>query len=220
MKANDQIMSKNSYLDRILIAFDQGLRALYVSPTSARTCPLTVRKLNTKPLSPQDKTTSGAFMRVNHVGEVCAQALYSAQALSSQSPRLRGFFERARKEEIDHLAWTRQRLYELGDRPSLLNPLWYAGAFSLGMAAGCFGDEVSLGFVMETENQVESHLRNHLERLPSSDLQSQAIVAQMAHDEAEHGYEAAQLGGAELPLPIKGLMKAAAKFMTTVAHHV
>jgi ubiquinone biosynthesis monooxygenase Coq7 len=163
---------------------------------------------------------SGALMRVNHVGEVCAQALYTAQALTSPTPQLKAFFERARTEETDHLAWTRQRLNELGDRPSLLNPLWYAGAFTLGLAAGHLGESVSLGFVMETERQVEAHLHSHLGLLPAEDLASRAIVAQMALDEAGHGVEAAQLGGTELPTPVKSLMKAAAKVMTTVAHYV
>jgi ubiquinone biosynthesis monooxygenase Coq7 len=159
-------------------------------------------------------------MRVNHVGEVCAQALYTAQALTSPTPQLKAFFERARTEETDHLAWTRQRLTELGDRPSLLNPLWCAGAFTLGLAAGRLGESVSLGFVMETERQVEDHLHSHLDRLPAEDLTSRAIVAQMALDEAGHGVEAAQLGGTELPTPVKSLMKVAAKVMTTVAHYV
>jgi len=169
---------------------------------------------------PQLQATSGRLMRVNHVGEICAQALYAAQALTSPTDQVRAFFQRAQKEENDHLAWTRQRLTELGDRPSLLNPVWYAGAFALGLAAGNIGEAVSLGFVMETERQVEAHLNSHLERLPTEDLASRAIVAQMALDEAEHGAEAAQLGGTELPAPVKALMKTAAKVMTTVAHYV
>jgi len=159
-------------------------------------------------------------MRVNHVGEICAQALYAAQALTSPTDQVRAFFQRAQKEEIDHLAWTRQRLTELGDRPSLLNPVWYAGAFALGLATGGMGEAVSLGFVMETERQVEAHLYSHLERLPKEDLASRAIVGQMARDEAEHGAKAAQLGGTELPVPVKALMKTAAKVMTTVAQYV
>jgi ubiquinone biosynthesis monooxygenase Coq7 len=159
-------------------------------------------------------------MRVNHVGEVCAQALYTAQALTSPTPKLKAFFEQARIEETDHLAWTRQRLAELGARPSLLNPLWYAGAFALGLAAGRLGEAISLGFVMETERQVEAHLQSHLDRLPAEDFISRAIVTRMAQDEASHGAEAAHLGGVELPAPIKGLMSLAAKVMTTVAHYV
>ena len=173
-----------------------------------------------KPLTTQDQAAAGALMRVNHVGEVCAQALYTAQALTSPTPQLKAFFEQARTEETDHLAWTRQRLTELGARPSLLNPLWYAGAFALGLAAGRFGQAVSLGFVMETERQVEAHLHSHLDRLPAEDLASRVIVTQMALDEGSHGAVAAQLGGSELPVPVKGLMTAAAKVMTTVAHYV
>jgi len=179
-----------------------------------------VEEVDAPPLLSHEQAMSGALMRVNHVGEVCAQALYTTHALTSSSPKLKAFFERAREEETVHLAWTRQRLSELGDRPSLLNPLWYAGAFALGLASGRLGETVSLGFVMETERQVEAHLHSHLERLPAEDLASRAIVAQMAHDEAGHGAEAAQLGGAELPAPVKGLMKAAAKVMTFVAHYV
>ena len=159
-------------------------------------------------------------MRINHVGEVCAQALYSAQALNSPTPYLRQHFEHARAEETNHLAWTRQRLDELGARPSLLNPLWYAGAFALGLAAGRMGEKISLGFVMETERQVEAHLQSHLDQLPPADHASRAIVAQMAQDEAAHGAAAVQLGGTELPEPVKLLMKAAAKVMTTVAYRI
>jgi ubiquinone biosynthesis monooxygenase Coq7 len=159
-------------------------------------------------------------MRVNHVGEVCAQALYSAQALASPSPQLHQHFEHARAEETDHLAWTRQRMDELGARPSILNPLWYAGAFALGLAAGRMGEKMSLGFVIETERQVEAHLHSHLDLLPPADHASRAIVAQMALDEAAHGAAAVQLGGTELPEPVKLLMKAAAKVMTTVAYRI
>lgn len=163
---------------------------------------------------------AGALMRVNHVGEICAQALYTAQALATPNPRLREQFARASAEETDHLAWTRQRLDELGARPSLLNPLWYAGAFAIGLAAGRMGDRMSLGFVVETERQVEAHLQSHLQRLPSQDHVSRAIVTQMQADEARHADDAALAGGAELPQPVKALMRAAARVMTTVAHHI
>lgn len=159
-------------------------------------------------------------MRVNHVGEVCAQALYTAQAMATRDPALRTHFEAAAREETDHLAWTRTRLEELGDRPSLLNPLWYAGAFGLGLLAGRLGDRVSLGFVVETERQVESHLESHLDRLPAADHASRAIVIQMKQDEASHAAQALAAGGAELPAPAKLLMRAAAKVMTTTAHYV
>jgi len=159
-------------------------------------------------------------MRVNHVGEVCAQALYSAQALSTRDPTLRRGFEQAAREETDHLAWTRQRLRELGAHASVLNPLWYAGAFSIGLVAGRAGDAVSLGFMAETERQVEQHLARHLERLPEQDTASRAIVRQMKNDEAAHAAAAERSGGLPMPAVIRWAMRAAAKVMTTTAHHV
>jgi ubiquinone biosynthesis monooxygenase Coq7 len=159
-------------------------------------------------------------MRVNHVGEVCAQALYTAQAMATRNPRLRQQFEAAAREETDHLAWTLERLDELGSRPSLLNPLWYAGAFGLGLVAGRFGDKVSLGFVVETERQVEAHLASHLSRLPPADHASRAIVAQMKADEAQHADDALDAGAMPLPAAVKALMRAAAKVMTTTAHYL
>lgn len=166
-------------------------------------------------------------MRVNHVGEVCAQALYTAQAMAARHRKdgsghaLVAQLEAAGREELDHLAWTRERLDELGSRPSLLNPMWYAGAFGIGMAAGLLGGRgISLGFVVETERQVEAHLASHLDRLPANDHASRAIVAQMKEDEARHAHDA-QLGGAhELPAPARALMRAAARVMTTVAHRI
>jgi len=213
----------SSSLDHFLSALDHSLRHIYAMPVASKANPATFiprSDLYADPLSANKKAISGALMRVNHVGEVCAQALYSAQALTSPTIELRAFFERACIEETDHLAWTRQRLIELGESPSLLNPLWYTAAFTLGLIAGGMGEAVSLGFVIETERQVEAHLNSHLDRLPAEDLASKAIVNQMAKDEASHGAEAAHLGGTELPTPVKGLMKAAAKVMTTVAHYV
>jgi ubiquinone biosynthesis monooxygenase Coq7 len=171
-------------------------------------------------LSAPEKALSGALMRVNHVGEICAQALYAAQAISTRDPELRKQFIEASREEHDHLAWTQTRLDELGARPSLLNPLWYAGAFGLGLLAGRLGDKLSLGFVVETERQVEAHLAEHLERLPSGDFESRAIVAQMKADEARHAQEADDSGAAALPAPVKSLMRASAKVMTTAAHYI
>ena len=159
-------------------------------------------------------------MRVNHVGEVCAQALYTAQALTTNNPMLRRQLEQASREETDHLAWTQQRLHELDARPSLLNPLWYAGSFAIGLLAGRSGDAVSLGFVVETERQVEQHLEHHLRRLPESDRASRAIVAQMREDEARHGAAAQTSGAARLPLPVRWLMRLAARVMTTTAHRI
>ena len=175
---------------------------------------------NAPELSAAERRLSGALMRVNHVGEVCAQALYQAQALTARTPGLRQQMLAAAREETDHLAWTEQRLRELGDRASLLNPLWYAGAFALGLAAGRAGDAWSLGFVVETERQVEAHLASHMSRLPESDAASRAIVAKMKDDEAAHGRAAQQAGAAELPLPLRLAMRLAAKLMTITAHRI
>ena len=204
--------------DALLTAADTALRTLFAPPRSARPCPAP-----TEPggeLSANDKHLSAALMRVNHVGEVCAQALYTAQALTSPKPALRAHFTQACAEETDHLAWTQQRLGELGSRTSLLNPLWYAGAFGLGLLAGRLGDKVSLGFVVETERQVEAHLQSHMDRLPQQDQASRAIVAQMKDDEMRHALDAEKAGAMELPQPVKDLMKAAAKVMTTMAHYI
>jgi ubiquinone biosynthesis monooxygenase Coq7 len=159
-------------------------------------------------------------MRVDHVGEVCAQALYQSQALASRTPALRAHFERAAQEELDHLAWTRERLDQLGDRVSLLTPLWYAGAFAIGSVAGLAGDRLSLGFVVETERQVEQHLASHLDRLPAHDTASRAIVAQMKEEEARHADEAIAAGARPLPAPVKAVMRLAARVMTATAHYI
>lgn len=171
-------------------------------------------------MSQSDRSAAAALMRVNHVGEICAQALYEAQALGSSDPRLREAFGDAAREETDHLAWTESRIRELGGRTSLLNPLWYGGAFAIGLVAARMGDRASLGFMAETEKQVEQHLRGHLDRLPVADTASRAIVDQMRIDEARHGQTAADLGGIDLPLPAKMAMRVAAKVMTTTAHYV
>ena len=199
-------------------AVDGALRTLFAPARPARPCP-TVPADETH-LGHDEKRHAGALMRVNHVGEVCAQALYAAQALATPNPALRKQFEQAAQEETDHLAWTRSRLDELGARPSLLNPLWYAGAFGLGLLAGRMGDRVSLGFLVETERQVEAHLQGHLDRLPAGDHASRAIVAQMKDDESQHAHQALTAGASELPQPAKALMKAAAKVMTTTAHYI
>ncbi len=159
-------------------------------------------------------------MRVNHVGEVCAQALYQAQALTARSEALRLQMQAAAREETDHLAWTEERIAQLGGRASLLNPLWYAGAFGLGLLAGRLGDRVSLGFVVETERQVEAHLAEHLEQLPAQDIRSRAIVQVMKTDEQRHGDEAQGAGGVAFPAPARWLMRAAAKVMTVTAHRI
>lgn len=171
-------------------------------------------------LSAHDAREAGALMRVNHVGEICAQALYQSQALFSHSDELRLHFEQAAEEELDHLAWTAARVAELGTHTSRLAPLWWAGAFAWGSAAGLAGDRWSLGFVVETERQVEAHLASHLDRLPAADTASRAIVDQMKREEAAHAEAALAAGARQLPTPIQGLMRAAAKVMTTVAHRV
>jgi ubiquinone biosynthesis monooxygenase Coq7 len=205
-------------MDTFLSAADAALRTLFATPRAAQACPTLPG--DATELSAADKAQAGALMRVNHVGEVCAQALYTAQAFATKNEALRTHFKRASAEETDHLAWTRQRLVELGARPSLLNPLWYAGAFGLGLLAGRLGDQVSLGFVVETENQVGAHLQSHLTLLPADDHASRAIVAQMRDDEARHALDAKKAGAIELPQAVKDLMRAAAKVMTTVAHRI
>ncbi|WP_198972150.1 2-polyprenyl-3-methyl-6-methoxy-1,4-benzoquinone monooxygenase [Xylophilus sp. ASV27] len=203
-------------MDRLLATADAALRTLFADPRPARPSP----GVEPSELDAAQKRLAGALMRVNHVGEVCAQALYTAQAAATRSPALRAHFEAASRDETDHLAWTRQRLDELGERPSLLNPLWYAGAFALGLVAGKLGDRVSLGFVAETEQQVGAHLRSHLQRLPAEDAASRAVVAQMEKDELQHAAEARAAGGIDLPAPVKALMRGAARIMTTTAHYV
>jgi 3-demethoxyubiquinol 3-hydroxylase len=207
-----------SSLDSALIAADGALRTLFAKPRASRTCPTVAGQ--TTALSTEDQAKSGALMRVNHVGEVCAQALYAAQAMGTRDPVLREQFLQASREEGDHLAWTQERLDALGARPSLLNPLWYAGAFGLGLLASRLGDPLSLGFLVETERQVEAHLASHLERLPEGDHESRAIVAQMRDDEGQHARHAEDAGAQQLPLPLKLLMRTAAKVMTTVAHRI
>ena len=224
-----------SFTDRALSSLDHALRTVFAASQASRPMPA-----NPSPKSPAvaavgsgaenvaghpalsdaDHRLSAALMRVNHVGEVCAQALYQAQALTARSPELRQQMLAAAREETDHLAWTQQRLKELNDRPSLLNPVWYAGSFAIGLAAGRLGDAASLGFVVETERQVEAHLASHLDRLPAGDGASRAIVEQMKADEARHAEDALAAGAAPMPEPVKWLMKASARVMTTVAHRV
>lgn len=212
-------------MDTFLIAADSALRTLFASPRATRTCP-TVPESADAPMTDDERKLSGALMRVNHVGEVCAQALYTAQALAARHgdthhrDALVQQLDAAGREETDHLAWTSERLDALGARPSLLNPVWYAGAFGIGLLAGRFGQATSLGFVVETERQVEAHLASHMDRLPAKDQASRAIVAQMKVDEARHAREAQHAGATELPMPVKALMKVAARVMTTVAHRL
>jgi ubiquinone biosynthesis monooxygenase Coq7 len=209
-------------MDAILTAADSALRTVFARHHANRPTPMWAAEAPTPaPLSDNEKTEAAALMRVNHVGEVCAQALYTAQALATKDHALRQHLTTACNEETDHLAWCEQRLEALGGRPSLLNPLWYAGAFGIGYAAAKLGgDRMSLGFVVETERQVEAHLESHLGLLPANDGPSRAIVAQMKMDEAQHAKEAQQAGAAELPAPFKAMMQVAAKVMTTVAHRI
>lgn len=209
-------------MDALLIAADSALRTVFARHHANRPTPMWAAEAPTPaPLTETEKTEAAALMRVNHVGEVCAQALYTAQALATKDQALRQHLTTACNEETDHLAWCEQRLHELGGSTSLLNPLWYAGAFGIGYAAAKLGgDRMSLGFVVETERQVEAHLESHLGLLPANDGPSRAIVAQMKVDEAQHAKEAQQAGAAELPASFKAMMQVAAKVMTTVAHRI
>ncbi|RYF50324.1 MAG: 2-polyprenyl-3-methyl-6-methoxy-1,4-benzoquinone monooxygenase [Comamonadaceae bacterium] len=204
--------------DLFLSAADATLRTLFAPARATR--PLPAPNAPSPALPEAERKEAGALMRVNHVGEVCAQALYTAQAAVTRDPVLREHFAEAAREETDHLAWTRERLDALGARPSLLNPLWYAGAFGLGLVAGRLGDAWSLGFVAETEKQVEAHLDSHLNRLPPDDTASRAVVEQMKEDEARHAAKAWSAGARDLPVPVKGLMRLASRVMTTVAHRI
>src|SRR5690349_4880081 len=188
-------------LDTLIIGFDRALRTLAGTATPARPAP--GAKLPETVLEPHERRQAAGLMRVNHTGEVCAQALYAAQALVARDPAIKERFATAAREEEDHLAWTQARLSALGDRPSLLNPLWYAGSFAIGVAAGFAGDRTNLGFVVETEQQVEEHLTGHIDRLPPADTRSRAIVLQMRDDEARHGAMALEGGAAPIPAPVR-----------------
>lgn len=208
-----------SSLDQVLAAADRALRTLAATPAPTRPSPAGALSV-AETLSEAETREAAALMRVNHVGEVCAQALYDAQALATRSPELRAMFEQAAREETDHLAWTEQRIRQLGGRTSLLNPLWYGGAFAIGLVAARIGDRASLGFMAETERQVEQHLQGHLDRLPEQDTASRAVVERMKDDEVRHAETAADLGGASLPLPVRMAMRLAARVMTRTAHYI
>lgn len=209
-------------MERFLNAADTALRTLFAPARGHEPLPRPdeAGSGTDGELTPAEQRLSGALMRVNHVGEVCAQALYTAQAMVTQDEGLRTRLLAAAREETSHLAWTEQRLAELDAKPSLLNPLWFAGAFVLGAVAAKVSDRVSLGFVVETERQVSEHLQSHLVRLPVADTASRAIVERMKQDEERHADEALRAGALELPRPVAGLMRAAAKVMTTTAHYV
>ncbi|MFM0735614.1 2-polyprenyl-3-methyl-6-methoxy-1,4-benzoquinone monooxygenase [Paraburkholderia xenovorans] len=209
------------FLDELISEFDRGLRSMTGVSRMSRPLPVPQESsAEAVELSPEERAHSAGLMRVNHVGEVCAQALYQAQKLATRSSSLRAVFDHAAIEEEDHLAWTAKRLEALDSRPSLLNPLWYTGALAIGLAAGRLGDRVSLGFMAETERQVEQHLDSHLDQLPTADRESRAIVEQMRVDEAEHGKSAMDAGGVELPLPARALMRAVSKVMTRTAYYI
>jgi len=212
-----------SFVDRCLCGAEVALRTLSGGTRAQRpvpTPPGLPEGAAPPELAADQRRHAAALRRINHVGEVCAQALYQAQALTGTHPETREQMRRAAREEIDHLAWTEQRLAELGDRPSLLNPLWYGGAFALGLAAGRLGDRTSLGFVVETERQVEAHLGEHLEKLPADDVRSRTIVHAMKEDEARHADKALAAGAQSLPAPVPDLMRFASWVMKTVAYRI
>jgi ubiquinone biosynthesis monooxygenase Coq7 len=206
-------------IDGFIIEFDRALRSIVGATPMRRSVPES-STMSESELSVEEKKHAAGLMRVNHVGEVCAQALYQSQKLHAKSDDLKNKLEHAAIEEEDHLAWCERRLEELDSRPSLLNPIWYAGSFVLGSIAGLAGDKISLGFVAETEKQVEHHLDDHLKELPSNDHRSRAIVAQMRADEIAHGQMAIQEGGVELPSAIQKIMKTMAKVMTVTAYRI
>jgi len=202
-------------LDELISAFDRGLRTVFGPAQSARETP--GERLPEAAVSEQERAHAAALMRVNHTGEICAQALYQGQALTARDTRAREALEKAAREESEHLAWTERRIEELGGRKSLLNPLWYAGSFALGAVAGLLGDRWNLGFLAETERQVVAHLEGHLARLPQGDEKSRAILETMKEDEARHATSAIHHGGGDLPEPAKAVMRLGSKVMTETA---
>lgn len=202
-------------LDDLIVAFDKGLRTVFAPAQSLRATP--GASLPEAGMTESEKAHAAALMRVNHAGEICAQALYEGQALTSRNPRARAALEQAAREETEHLAWTERRIEELGGRKSLLNPAWYAGSFALGALAGLAGDRWNLGFLAETERQVVAHLEGHLRKLPQEDRRSRAVLEQMKEDEARHATSAVRHGAAELPEPAKAAMRLSSKVMTETA---
>jgi len=213
-------MSRNlTFIDRLIEQLDQGLRTLFAPPSPSES-DNPAEHLHESELDPHERHRAARLMRVNHCGEICAQALYQGQALTARLTGIRAQMERAAQEENDHLAWCQHRIEELGSHTSVLNPVFYAGSFTIGALAGLAGDRWSLGFVAETERQVVSHLRSHLQRLPAKDRRSRAIVEQMKNDEARHAAHAEEAGGVQLPLPARLAMKASAKLMTSTTYWV
>jgi len=208
-----------SPIDRLILEFDTALRSVVGGANAGRPTPGSQSNIKHS-LDAAERKHAAALMRVNHVGEVCAQALYQSQKLVARDPQIKKMLEHSAQEEIDHLAWCETRLKELDSHTSVLNPFWYVGSFAIGLAAGLAGDKWSLGFVVETEKQVEAHLENHLEKLPLEDQRSRAIVDQMRIDEIEHGQAALHAGGATLPEPIQKIMQTVSKIMTTTAYKI
>ncbi|MBS1157302.1 MAG: coq7 [Proteobacteria bacterium] len=205
-------------LDDLIAGFDVALRTLAAKPVSERAHP--DARIPDADLTEAQKQHAAGLMRVNHCGEVCAQALYQGQALTARDPAARTALQQAAKEEVEHLAWTERRIHDLGGRKSVLNPLWYAGSLALGVGAGLIGDKWNLGFLVETEHQVGAHLQSHLQQLPAEDARSRAIVEQMYRDEVSHAAKAEALGAAPLPQPVPVLMAAASKVMTTLSYRI
>ncbi|MBK8523891.1 MAG: 2-polyprenyl-3-methyl-6-methoxy-1,4-benzoquinone monooxygenase [Betaproteobacteria bacterium] len=205
-------------LDRLIVEFDKSLRTVFASSVSAR--PIPGDELPEAHLDPAERQHAAALMRVNHVGEVCAQALYQGQAIASSSVETRVELAKAAQEETEHLAWTEARIAALGGRKSFLNPVWYGGSLVLGMLAGHLGDAWSLGFLAETERQVGIHLDDHLGRLPAADEKSRQVLLQMQSDEAAHAAAAVQLGASELPVAARVVMQAASRVMTRTAYFI
>lgn len=204
--------------DRLITTFDTALRTVFAEAKATREHPDAA--IQSTEISDLQKQKVVGLMRVNHVGEVCAQALYSGQALTSKNPEVVAALEHAAAEETDHLAWCESRIKALGGRKSFLNPLWYMGSFTIGAVAGAIGDKWNLGFLAETEQQVSAHLSKHLALLPSEDKKTRAIIEQMHIDETAHAQEAVNLGAAELPASIKAAMRVSSKVMTTTAYYV
>jgi ubiquinone biosynthesis monooxygenase Coq7 len=202
----------------VISEFDRTLRALAGVHEAARPNP--ADEVVEAELGEKERVHAAGLMRVNHVGEICAQALYQGQAMTARDPQARAALEQAAREEQDHLAWSAERIRELDGRTSLLNPLWYAGSFAMGVAAGALGDRWNLAFLAETERQVEEHLSGHLDRLPAEDRRTRAVVEAMRADEARHRDTAMRLGAAELPAPVKLAMRLASKVMTTLSYRV
>ena len=206
------------FIDKLITTFDTGLRTVFAQANAGR--PRPDAHIEESSLTETQKKQAAALMRINHVGEVCAQALYSGQALTSRNAQIVQNLQHAANEEIDHLAWCESRINELGGRKSWLNPVWYVGSFTLGAAAGALDDKWNLGFLAETERQVSNHLQSHLNKLSETDIKTRSIISQMQQDETAHAEEAKDLGASDLPEPIKAGMKVASKIMTSTAYYV